>query len=52
MKLWETFLADLMSVAFTLLGAAIFYLVRARARLIWGGLHEFAFRVPGPITPN
>lgn len=47
MKIWESFQTDLISLGFSLLGAAIFYIFRSRARLVWGKLHEFVFLVPG-----
>ncbi len=50
MKIWETFQTDLISVGFTILTAVMFYLFRARARLVWGKLHEFIFLMPVFLT--
>lgn len=43
MRILEIFETDLVSLAFTLFGAAILYLARSRAKLVWAMSHQFTY---------
>ena len=55
MKILDIFMTDLASLAFTLVGAAILYLVRSRTKLVWAMSHQFTYllknQTPTPASP-
>jgi hypothetical protein len=51
MSLLEQFQKELISLGFTLLGALVIYLFRARVRLVWAVPHSFTFLLPAVPAP-